>query len=124
MKKKIIDSDKYDMPYKQLRKHEFVISCEKLKQEKQITAKDVAKRLLDHGLHPPTVYFPLIVKEALMIEPTETESKKDIDKYVETLLRIADEKPDVVKNSPSNTSVKRVDDVEATKKPVLTWNMI
>ena len=124
MKKKIIDSDKYDMPYKQLRKHEFVISCEKLKQEKQITAKDVAKRLLDHGLHPPTVYFPLIVKEALMIEPTETESKKDIDKYVETLLRIADEKPDVVKNSPSNTSVKRVDEVEATKKPVLTWNMI
>jgi len=124
MKKKIIDSDKYDMPYKQLRKHEFVISCEKLKQEKQITAKDVAKRLLDHGLHPPTVYFPLIVKEALMIEPTETESKEDIDKYVETLLRIADEKPDVVKNSPSNTSVKRVDDVEATKKPVLTWKMI
>jgi len=124
MKKKIIDSDKYDMPYKQLRKHEFVISCEKLKQEKQITAKDVAKRLLDHGLHPPTVYFPLIVKEALMIESTETESKKDIDKYVETLLRIADEKPDVVKNSPSNTSVKRVDEVEATKKPVLTWNMI
>ena len=124
MKKKIIDSDKYDMPYKQLRKHEFVISCEKLKQEKQITAKDVAKRLLDHGLHPPTVYFPLIVKEALMIEPTETESKKDIDKYVETLLRIGDEKPDVVKNSPSNTSVKRVDEVEATKKPVLTWNMI
>ena len=124
MKKKIIDSGKYDMPYKQLRKHEFVISCEKLKQEKQITAKDVAKRLLDHGLHPPTVYFPLIVKEALMIEPTETESKEDIDKYVETLLRIADEKPDVVKNSPSNTSVKRVDEVEATKKPVLTWNMI
>lgn len=124
MKKKIIDSGRYDMPYKQLRKHEFVISCERLKQEKQITAKDIAKRLLDHGLHPPTVYFPLIVKEALMIEPTETESKKDIDKYINTLIKIADEKPDVARNAPSNTAVKRVDEVEATKNPVLTWDMI
>lgn len=124
MKKKIIESNKYDMPYKQLRKHEFVISCEKLKQKKQVTAKDVAKRLLDYGLHPPTIYFPLIVKEALMIEPTETESKKDLDRYVETLIKIADEEPDVVKNSPTRTSVKRVDEVEATKNPILTWNMI
>ena len=124
MKKKILDSKKYEMPYKQLRKHEFVLSCEKLKQEKNITAKDVAKHLLDNGLHPPTIYFPLIVKEALMIEPTETESKKDLDKYIETLVKIADEKSEVVRNSPVNTSVKRVDEVEATKNPVLTWNMI
>jgi len=124
MKKKILDSKKYDMPYKQLRKHEFVISCERLKQEKQVTAKDVAKRLLDHGLHPPTIYFPLIVKEALMIEPTETESKKDLDKYVETLVKIADEKPEILRNAPSNTSVKRVDEVTATKNPVLTWKMM
>ena len=124
MKKKIIDSKKYEMPYKELRKHEFVLSCEKLKQEKQITAKDVAKRLLDHGLHPPTVYFPLIVKEALMIEPTETESKKDLDKYIETLIKIADEKPDVVRNAPTSTSVKRIDEVSATKNQILTWDMI
>lgn len=124
MKKKILDSKKYEMPYKQLRKHEFVLSCEKLKQEKGISAKDIAKRLLDHGLHPPTVYFPLIVKEALMIEPTETESKKDLDKYIDTLIKIADEKLDVVATAPNNTSVKRVDEVEATKNPILTWNMI
>ena len=124
MKKKILDSKKYEMPYKQLRKHEFVLSCEKLKQEKQVTAKDVAKRLLDYGLHPPTVYFPLIVKEALMIEPTETESKKDLDKYIEALIKIADENPDIVKNAPNNVSVKRVDEVGATKNPILTWNMI
>ncbi len=124
MKKKILNSKKYEMPYKQLRKHEFVLSCEKLKQEKQITAKNVAKRLLDYGLHPPTVYFPLIVKEALMIEPTETESKKDLDKYIEALIKIADEKPDIVKNAPNNVSVKRVDEVGATKNPILTWDMI
>jgi glycine dehydrogenase subunit 2 len=124
MKEKILNSGKYEMPYKELRKHEFVLSCEKLKQEKEITAKDVAKRLLDHGLHPPTIYFPLIIKEALMIEPTETESKEDLDKYVNTLIKIADEDPELVKNAPSNTPVKRVDEVAATKNPILTWKMI
>ena len=124
MKKKILDSGKYEMPFKNLRKHEFVLSCEKIKQEKDIRAMDIAKRLLDNGLHPPTVYFPLIVKEALMIEPTESESKKDLDKYIETLLKIADEKPDVVKNAPVNTPTKRLDEVAATKNQILTWNMI
>jgi glycine dehydrogenase subunit 2 len=124
MKEKILGSGKYEMPYKQLRKHEFVLSCEKLKQEKGILAKDIAKRLLDHGLHPPTIYFPLIVKEALMIEPTETESKKDLDKYINILIKIADEKPEIVKNSPNKTPVGRIDEVEATKNPILTWKMI
>lgn len=124
MRKKILESKKYEMPYKKLRKHEFVLSCEKLKQDKNITAKDIAKRLLDYGLHPPTIYFPLIVKEALMIEPTETESKKDLDNYIETLIKIANENPDIVKNSPTKTSVKRVDEVEATKNQILTWDMI
>ncbi len=124
MMKKILKSGKYEMPYKELRKHEFVLSCEKLKQEKEITAKDVAKRLLDHGFHPPTIYFPHIVKEALMIEPTESESKNDLEKYVNTLIKIADEAPEIVKNAPNNTPVKRVDEVEATKNPVLTWKMI
>jgi len=124
MKKKILDSKKYEMPFKTLRKHEFVLSCEKLKEGKGITAKDVAKRLLDNGLHPPTIYFPLIVKEALMIEPTETESKKDLDKYIKTLVKIADEKSNVVQNSPKNTPIGRVDEVNATKNPVLNWKMI
>jgi len=124
MKRKILDSKKYDMPFKDIRKHEFVISCNKLKQEKDIKAMDVAKRLLDHGLHPPTVYFPLIVKEPLMIEPTESESKKDLDKYIDTLIKIADEDPKLVKSSPNNTPVKRVDEVGATKNPVLTWKMV
>jgi glycine dehydrogenase subunit 2 len=124
MKKNILDSGAYDMPYKELRKHEFVLSCEKLKQEKDVRAMDVAKRLLDHGLHPPTIYFPLIVKEALMIEPTESESKQDLDKYVDALIKIANEKPEIVKNSPNNTPVKRIDEVGATKNPILNWKMI
>ena len=124
MKNKILKSGIYEMPFKELRKHEFVISCEKLKQEKNIRALDIAKRLLDHGLHPPTVYFPLIVKEALMIEPTESEYKNDLDMYIDTLIKISNEDPATVKNSPKNTSVERVDDVSATKNPILTWNMM
>lgn len=124
MKEKILKSGKYEMPHKKLRKHEFVLSCEQLKKDKDVRAMDVAKRLLDYGIHPPTVYFPLLVKEALMIEPTETESKKDLDNYIETLIKIADEKPELLKNAPQNTPVKRIDEVNATKNPVLTWNMI
>ena len=124
MKKKIVDSKKYEMPYGDLRKHEFVISCEGLRQEKGIRALDVAKRLLDYGLHPPTIYFPLIVKEALMIEPTESESKRSLDKYIETLIKIAGENKDVVKNAPNNTSVKRVDEAGAIKNPILTWKSL
>jgi len=124
MKKKLLDSGRYELPYKELRKHEFVLSCEKLKKEKNVRALDVAKRLLDYGFHPPTIYFPLIVNEALMIEPTESESKEDLDRYVDALIKISDEKPEIVKNAPNNTPVKRVDDVGATKKPILTWNMI
>ncbi|MEF8879248.1 MAG: aminomethyl-transferring glycine dehydrogenase subunit GcvPB [Candidatus Thermoplasmatota archaeon] len=124
MKEKILQTGKYEMPFKKLRKHEFVLSCEKLKEEKDIRAMHIAKRLLDYGVHPPTMYFPLNVKEALMIEPTETESKKELDKYVDTLVEIADEKPSVLKDAPNNTSVKKVDEVEASKNPVLNWNMI
>jgi len=124
MKNKIVDSGKYEMPYKNLRKHEFVLSCEKLRKEKNIRAMDVAKRLLDYGLHPPTIYFPLIVKEALMIEPTESESKTELDKFVESLISIADEDPEILKKSPVNTPIGRVDEVNATKNPILNWNMI
>ncbi len=124
MKEKIMKSKLYDLPFKNLRKHEFVLSCEKLKQERNIRAMDIAKRLMDYGLHPPTIYFPLIVKEALMIEPTESESKKDLDNYINALIKIAKEDPEIVKNAPNNTPVKRVDEVGANKNPILTWNMI
>ncbi len=124
MKKKLVDSKKYELPYSGLRKHEFVISCEKLLKEKGLRALDVAKRLLDYGVHPPTIYFPLIVKEALMIEPTETESKKDLDYYIDCLVKIANEETDIVKNSPKNTPVERINEAKAIKNPILTWKDI
>lgn len=121
MKEKLKRSGLYELPYKDLRKHEFVLSCEKLLKEKGIRALDVAKRLLDHGMHPPTIYFPLIVKEALMIEPTETETKEEIDAYIEALVSIAKEDPEIVKASPTKTPVKRIDEASAVRNPVLTW---
>ena len=124
MKEKLKKSGFYELPYKDLRKHEFVVSCEKLLREKGVRALDVAKRLLDYGMHPPTIYFPLIVKEALMIEPTETETKEDIDAYVDALTSIAKEDPEVVRSAPSKTPVKRVDEASAAKNPVLTWKDI
>lgn len=124
MKKKIIDSKKYELPYKQLRKHEFVLSCKKLKEEKNIRAADIAKRLLDYGFHAPTIYFPLIVKEALMIEPTETESKEDLDRYIDALIKITEEDIEKLKNAPYNTPIGRVDEVYATKNLILTWRDI
>jgi glycine dehydrogenase subunit 2 len=121
MKKKLVDSGQYQLPYRELRKHEFVLSCDQLFTTKGIRALDVAKRLLDYGLHPPTVYFPLIVKEALMIEPTESESKKTIDEYIDVLLRITREDPSVVKSAPHQTVVTRIDETGAVKNPILTW---
>jgi len=116
----------YELPNKELRKHEVVFSAEPMKKETGVKALDVAKRLLDHGLHAPTIYFPLIVHEALMIEPTETVTKEDLDYYVEVLKKISEEaysNPEVVKSAPHNTAVRRVDDVLAAKRPVITWRM-
>ncbi|MDG6218811.1 MAG: aminomethyl-transferring glycine dehydrogenase subunit GcvPB, partial [Candidatus Thermoplasmatota archaeon] len=124
LKNKILKIPGFDLPYRDLRKHEFVISAEKLMKEKKIRAMDVAKRLLDHGVHPPTMYFPLIVKEALMIEPTETESKKALDDYASILRKIATEDPELVRNAPKNTVVGRIDEVKATRNPILTWKQI
>lgn len=124
MKERILQTPDYHLPFKKLRKHEFVISCEGLFNQKNIRAMDVAKRLLDYGLHPPTVYFPLIVKEALMIEPTETETKKTLDAYVDIMGIIANEDPDIVKNAPQHTSVKRIDEAGAIKNPILNWQML
>ncbi|WP_461865558.1 aminomethyl-transferring glycine dehydrogenase subunit GcvPB [Thermococcus sp.] len=116
----------YGLPHKELRKHEVVFSAEPMKKETSVSALDVAKRLLDHGLHAPTIYFPLIVHEALMIEPTESATKEELDYYVSVLKKISEEaynEPEIVKEAPHNTAVRRVDDVLATKRPIITWKM-
>lgn len=104
--------------------HEFVVDGSEFKKH-GVKTLDVAKRLLDYGFHPPTVYFPLIVPEALMIEPTETETKETLDRFTEVLKKILDEakaEPVVLKEAPHNTHVKRLDEVLAVKKPVLRWS--
>lgn len=111
----------YEMPFAQLRKHEFVVSAKKLAKEKGVHATDVAKALLDRGFMSPTVYFPSLVEEALMVEPTETESKETLDRYAAALLEIASADPKETKGSPRNTSISRVDEVYAAKELILSW---
>ncbi|MGD0652928.1 MAG: aminomethyl-transferring glycine dehydrogenase subunit GcvPB [Thermoguttaceae bacterium] len=101
--------------------HEFVATAAKLKADRNISALDIAKRLLDYGFHAPTVYFPLIVREALMIEPTETESRATLDTFVEALFRITEEPFDLVHEAPHTTPVSRPDEVLAARNPVLKW---
>jgi glycine dehydrogenase subunit 2 len=116
--------DAYDFPYPQVCQHEFVISAKNFKKQHGVTALDIAKRLMDYGYHPPTVYFPLIVSECLMIEPTETESKESLDAFCEALLKIAEEiktAPELVKSAPHNAIVGRPDEVKAVKEPDLNY---
>jgi glycine dehydrogenase subunit 2 len=101
--------------------HEFVASAAKLKSDKGVSAMDLAKRLLDFGYHAPTVYFPLTVKEAVMVEPTETESKETLDAFAETLFRITEEDPELLHEAPHTTTISRPDEVQAARQPVLTW---
>ncbi|MFQ5734137.1 MAG: aminomethyl-transferring glycine dehydrogenase subunit GcvPB, partial [Planctomycetaceae bacterium] len=101
--------------------HEFVGSAKPLKDETGISAMDIAKRLLDFGYHAPTVYFPLVVPEAVMIEPTETESKATLDDFAETIHTIAAEDADFLHNAPHTLPVSRPDEVTAARKPVLKW---
>jgi len=126
--RKVLSTGRYELPFdsKKARKHEFVISTEKIATETGMRALDISKRLLDFGVHAPTVYFPLIVKEAMMIEPTETESMEDLDRYAETLLKIAEEayqQPKLLQDAPRNTVVGRIDDVAAShpRTMCLTW---
>ncbi|MBU7015728.1 MAG: aminomethyl-transferring glycine dehydrogenase subunit GcvPB [Theionarchaea archaeon] len=119
--------DHYEMPYQPLRKHEIVLSCEKIKRETDCRALDIARRLLDYGIHAPTIYFPLIVHEALMIEPTESESKEELDRFIEVMIQIKNEcytTPHMVREAPHNTAVGRLDEVKAARSPVLAWNQI
>jgi glycine dehydrogenase subunit 2 len=115
--------DVYDIPYNRICMHEFVLSAER--QAKQgVTVLDIAKNLLDEGYHPPTVYFPLIVHEAMMIEPTETESPETLDAFIETMRRFAkqaESDPESLKHAPKTTYVSRLDEVKAARTPVLRW---
>jgi glycine dehydrogenase subunit 2 len=113
----------YDLPYDQVCKHEFVLSGKRQK-KLGVRTLDIAKRLLDFGYHPPTIYFPLIVEECLMIEPTETESKETLDQFIDVMIQIAkeaEENPSLVQEAPHNTVVGRLDEVTAARKPVLRY---
>jgi glycine dehydrogenase subunit 2 len=115
----------YYLPYDRICMHEVVFSGKRQK-AKGVHTLDIAKRLLDYGLHPPTVYFPLIVEEALMIEPTETESKQTLDAFIEAMKEIArdaEEDPEILHTAPHNTPVRRLDDVRAARNPDLRWRM-
>jgi glycine cleavage system P protein (glycine dehydrogenase) subunit 2 len=114
--------DVYDLPFDRHCMHEFVLSARTLKREHGVTALDVAKRLMDHGIHPPTIYFPLVVPEALMIEPTETETKERLDEFVDAMRSIAHEaatEAQTLKDAPHIRPVRRLDEVKAAKEPVV-----
>ena len=117
--------DVFELPYDRHCMHEFVLSARNLKREHGITALDVAKRLMDFGIHPPTVYFPLVVPEALMIEPTETEVKARLDEFVDAMLQIsreAAEDPELLRTAPHTRPVTRLDEVRAAKEPVVRYD--
>jgi glycine dehydrogenase subunit 2 len=116
--------DAYDLPFDRLCMHEFVLSARTLKREHDSTALDFAKRLMDYGFHPPTIYFPLIVPEALMIEPTETETKETLDAFCDAMLAIAREaaeEPELLKEAPHYRPVGRLDEVRAAKRQIVKY---
>jgi len=117
-------SAKYKMAYEGPCMHEFVMTLENLHQETGVSAMDIAKGLLDHGIHPPTMYFPLIVHEALMVEPTETESQETMDEVCEVFLELWDlahTNPQALHDAPTKTPVRRLDEVGAARNPVLRY---
>ncbi len=114
----------YSLPYDRTCKHEFVLSAGRQKKQ-GVTAGHIAKMLLDYGFHPPTIYFPLIVDEALMVEPTETESKETLDRFAEAMeqiARLAEEDPERVKGAPYTTPVARLDEVRAVRRLKVRWS--
>ena len=113
--------DVYPVPMGDRCMHEFVASARAMSREKGVRAMDIAKRLLDYGFHAPTVYFPMIIAEALMIEPTESESRQTLDQFILAMRAIAQESPDVLHAAPSTTPVDRPDEVQAARNPVLRW---
>jgi glycine dehydrogenase subunit 2 len=118
LKEKLKDS--FELPYGSLRKHEFVLSGRPLK-ARGVRTLDFAKRLLDYGFHAPTIYFPIIVDEALMIEPTETETKDTLDKFVDTCKSILKEDPEILKAAPVNTACRRIEEAKAARDMIFSW---
>lgn len=115
--------DYYDLPYERYCMHEFVISA-KPQKEWGVSAMDIAKGLIDYGFHPPTVYFPMIIREALMIEPTETESKETLDRFANAMIelsKIAKEEPHRLENAPHSAPMSRLDETKAARRPILKW---
>ncbi|MCJ7839325.1 aminomethyl-transferring glycine dehydrogenase subunit GcvPB [Lederbergia sp. NSJ-179] len=116
-------ADYFDLPYDRHCMHEFVLSGKRQK-KLGVRTLDIAKRLLDFGFHPPTIYFPLIVEEGMMLEPTETESKETLDAFIDVMIQIAkeaEENPEIVQEAPHTTIVKRLDETQAARKPVLRY---
>ena len=114
----------YDIPYDRACKHEFVASASTIKKHTGIRTLDIAKRLIDYGFHPPTIYFPLIVDEGMLIEPTETESVETLDAFADALIAIAaeaTETPEVVSAAPTSAPVRRLDEAMAARQPNLRW---
>jgi glycine dehydrogenase subunit 2 len=112
------------IPYDKICMHEFVISAKTLV-ERGVRAIDIAKFLIDKGIHPPTIYFPLIVPEAIMIEPTETESKETLDNFIDIMKeisRLAQEDPDKIINTPKTTPVNRLDETKAARDLCIRWH--
>ncbi len=119
-------SSDYEIAYPQMCQHEFVATARKQKEEHGVTATDIAKRLLDFGMYAPTVYFPLIVPEAMMIEPTETETRETLDAFVSAMHQIAEEartNPEIVTTAPHTTVIGRLDQALAARKPNLRWKV-
>jgi glycine dehydrogenase subunit 2 len=115
--------DAYALAYDSPTLHEVVFS-DRLQSRKDVHVWDIGKRLMDYGFHPPTVSFPLIVAGAIMIEPTETESRQELDAFIDAMLSIAreaEEKPGLVKSAPHSTRIGRIDEAAAARKPVLRW---
>jgi glycine dehydrogenase subunit 2 len=114
----------YEIPYDRPCKHEFVASAAAIKKRTGVRTLDIAKRLIDHGYHPPTIYFPLIVEEGMLIEPTETESVETLDAFADALIAIAAEAetdPDVIRSAPHTAPVRRLDEAMAARQPNLRW---
>jgi glycine dehydrogenase subunit 2 len=117
-------AEAYDIPYDRACKHEFVASAATIKHRTGVRTLDIAKRLIDYGYHPPTIYFPLIVEEGMLIEPTETESVETLDAFADALIAIAAEaaaSPDVVTGAPHSAPVRRLDEATAARQPNLRW---
>jgi len=113
----------YQIAYDEPCMHECIFT-DKIQHKLGVSTLDIAKRLLDYGFHPPTIYFPLVVSGALMIEPTETETLETLDSFIDAMLAIAreaKEEPDLVKTAPHSTPVSRLDEARAARKPILRW---